>query len=82
MYQFLVTFFNFLGTLPKVMVQLPIQFTIKIIWLKFYAPQNAFSWHHDKNFKNGPISAIAHARCKNFLSKNAEYPSSYLLSIR
>ena len=31
LFQFLVTFFNFLGTLPKVVVQLPIQFTIKII---------------------------------------------------
>ena len=29
-YQILVTFFNFLGTLPKVVVQLPIQFTTKI----------------------------------------------------
>ena len=29
-YQILVSFFNFLGTLPKVVVQLPIQFTTKV----------------------------------------------------
>ena len=33
-YQLLVTFFSFLGTLPEVVVQLPIQFATKIFVLR------------------------------------------------
>ena len=80
-YQILVTFFNFLGTFPKVVVQLAIQFATKIFLLNFCftPPQNAFPWQHNKNQKNGHNSATAHARCKILFSKNAEYPSFNLL---
>ena len=83
LYQILVTFLNFLGTLPKVVVQPPIQYTTKIFLLNFcFTPrQSMFLWQSDKNRKNGHNSATAHARCKIFCSKDAEYPSSYLLSI-
>ena len=49
----LVTFFNFIETLPKVVVLLPMQFPTKIFWLNFcFTPsQNAFPWQHDKNKK-------------------------------
>ena len=44
LHQILVTSFNVLGTLPKVVVQLPIQFTTKIFGLNFCftPPHNAF----------------------------------------
>ena len=62
-YQVLMTFFNFLGTLTNVVVQLPIQFTTST---HFTPPQNVFLWQRDKNQKNGSNSATAQARC-NFL---------------
>ena len=66
LYQILVT--NFLGTLLKVVVQPPIQFTTKIFLLNFcfMPPQSTFPWQRDKNRKNCHNSATAHARCKFF----------------
>ena len=83
LYQILMTFFNCLGTFPKVVVQPPIQFTTKIFLFNicFMPPQSAFPWQCDKNRKNGHSSATTHARCKIMFSQDAEYPSSYLLSI-
>ena len=80
--QILMTFFNFLETLLKVVVQLPVQFTIKIFGFnfRFAPPQNTFPRQRDKNRLNDRNSATAHARC-NFFSKDAKYPRSYLLSI-
>ena len=83
LYQISMTFFNFLETFPKVVIQPPIQFTTKIFSLNFCfaPPQSAFPWQCNKNQKNGHNSATAHARCKIFLSQDAVYPSSYQLSI-
>ena len=62
-YQVLMTFFNFLGTLTNVVVQLPIQFTTST---HFTPPQNVFLWQRDKNQKNGSNSETAQARCNFF----------------
>ena len=78
-YQVLMTFFNFLGTLTNVVVQLPIQFTTST---HFTPPQNVFLWQRDKNQKNGSNSATAQARCNFFkIMQNTQFliRSQYIL---
>ena len=78
-YQVLMTFFNFLGTLTNVVVQLPIQFTTST---HFTPPQNVFLWQRDKSQKNGSNSATAQARCHFFkIMQNTQFLicSQYIL---
>ena len=55
-YQILVTLFYLLGTLPKVVVQLPIQFTARIFLIKFsfYASSKGVSMATQLKVKKWP----------------------------
>ena len=71
LYQILVTFSNFSGTLPKIVVQLAIHYAPNSFCLNFHftPPQSTFPLRRAKNRKNSHNSTTTWARVKFFFQK-------------